>query len=162
MTEHVAGSRVPREARSYQGQRAGMVTRLAASVCDVLVVALAVTVVYLGINAVAFLLHPRQFQFVATSQLPLLALAAAVSVLYLAGSWSVVGGTYGCHLMGIRVVDRRGRRPRPLVSLVRAVLYVVFPVGLLWCAVGSSRRSVQDLILGTYAIYDWMPRPVEP
>ena len=42
------------------------------------------------------------------------------------------------------------------MAVVRAVFCVILPVGLLWCA-GRSRRSVQDIVLGTYAIYDWMP-----
>jgi hypothetical protein len=59
--------------------------------------------------------------------------------------------------MGLRVVDRRGRHPGLLVAAARAVLYVVFPIGLLWCAVSRSRRSLQDLLLLSTVIYDWLP-----
>ena len=44
-----------------------------------------------------------------------------------------------------------------MVAVLRAALYVVFPVGVLWCAMTGSRRSLQDLLLGTYVVYDWMP-----
>ena len=63
--------------------------------------------------------------------------------------------------MGVRVVDRHGRTPGAFLALARAVLYVVFPLGLLWCAAGGSRRSVQDLLLGTRVVYDWMPHQRE-
>ena len=29
-----------------------------------------------------------------------------------------------------------------------------FPIGLLWCGVSSSRKSVQDVVLRTTVIYD--------
>jgi hypothetical protein len=38
---------------------------------------------------------------------------------------------------------------------VRAVVYVVFPLGLLWSAVSSSRRSLQDVLVGSVVVYDW-------
>ncbi|MFL6002153.1 MAG: RDD family protein, partial [Nocardioides sp.] len=79
------------------------------------------------------------------------------AILYLAGSWTIVGRSYGCWLMGLRIVDRRGRSPRLMMALLRALLYVLFPVGLLWCGVGRSRKSVQDLLLRTSVVYDWMP-----
>ena len=59
--------------------------------------------------------------------------------------------------MGLRVVDRQGRSPRLTRSLLRAVFCVLFPLGLLWCGVVRSRKSVQDLVLGTSVVYDWMP-----
>jgi uncharacterized RDD family membrane protein YckC len=55
------------------------------------------------------------------------------------------------------VVDHRGRPLRLLVALLRAVFYVVFPLGLLLCAGGRQHRSVQDLVLRTSVIYDWLP-----
>ena len=35
---------------------------------------------------------------------------------------------------------------------------MLFPLGLLWCAVDGSRRSVQDVVLRTTVVYDWQPR----
>jgi hypothetical protein len=56
-------------------------------------------------------------------------------------------------------VGRRGRRLGPLRSLMRAGFCVVFPIGLFWCVISPERRSVQDLVLWTRVVYDWMPRP---
>jgi hypothetical protein len=36
---------------------------------------------------------------------------------------------------------------------VRAVLCVIFPVGLLWVLVSQENRSAQDLVLRTSVIY---------
>jgi hypothetical protein len=35
----------------------------------------------------------------------------------------------------------------------------VFPIGLLWCAVSTSRRSLQDIVVRTSVIYDWQAHP---
>ena len=50
---------VPREARSYQGTSAGVVTRLAAGIIDVLLVAVALAGSYAAWAALRFVLEPR-------------------------------------------------------------------------------------------------------
>jgi len=134
-----------------------MVTRGIAGAVDAAVVLLMVMVGLLCVNGLSFLLDPRGFRVVGASQEVLVEVALATAVVYLAGTWAVMGRSYGCRLMGLKIVDRRGRSPRFLRSLLRAVFYVLFPVGLLWCCVGRSRKSVQDLVLGTTVVYDWMP-----
>ena len=152
-----APSAVPREARAYQGHRAGMVTRAIAATVDALVVLLVVTAGLVCVNAFVFLLDPRGFRAVGSSQEALVAVALTTAVVYLAASWAMVGRSYGCHLMGLRIVDRRGRSPRMTMALLRAILCVFFPLGLAWCGIVRSRKSVQDLLLGTTVVYDWMP-----
>jgi uncharacterized RDD family membrane protein YckC len=132
------------------------VTRLAAGVLDTLLVLLLLALGYVAANAVAFLVRPSSFQLLTASRPVVIAVALAGAVAYLAGTWWVAGRTWGCDVMGLRIVDRRGRSPRLVVAVLRAVLYVVFPVGVLWCAVTDSRRSLQDLLLGTSVIYDWI------
>jgi uncharacterized RDD family membrane protein YckC len=83
--------------------------------------------------------------------------ALVTAVCYLAGTWTVLGRSYGCRVMGLRVVDRHGRSPRVTRALLRATFCVFFPLGLLWCCVGRARKSVQDIVLGTTVVYDWMP-----
>jgi len=157
MTEG-AVSPIPREARPYQGHRAGLVTRSLAATIDALVVGVLLLSGYLGLNGLLFLVSPRTFQFIDTSFLPVLTVGAGVSILYLAAAWAATGRSYGCHVIGLRVVDRRGRHPRPLAALVRAGLCVFVPIGLFWCAVGRNRRSLQDVVLRTSVVYDWRPR----
>ena len=56
-------SLVPREARPYQGTRAGLVTRLLASTVDALSVSVALLLAHVGFNALLFLVSPRDFEF---------------------------------------------------------------------------------------------------
>ena len=151
-------SAVPREARAYQGEGAGLVTRLLAAAIDAVVVAAALVVAYAGTNLVVFLVDPRGFEFVALSPLTDVTTALLVCLVYLAAAWSITGRTYGDHVMGLRVVNGHGLRLRPLRALLRAALCVGFPIGLLWCAVSPSRRSLQDAVLRTSVVYDWRPR----
>jgi uncharacterized RDD family membrane protein YckC len=158
MSNGTAGvSPVPREARPYQGRRAGLITRSAAAAVDALVVVATLAVGYAGWVGLHFVIDPRGFELAGIEALPGVTWFLVVAVVYLTAAWSVTGRTYGCHLMGLRVVNRRGRHPGVLVAAARAVLYVLFPIGLLWCAVSRSRRSLQDLLLGSTVIYDWLP-----
>lgn len=151
-------SPVPREARPYQGQPAGLVTRGLASTVDGLVVAAVLLGCYLGLNGFLFLLDPRGFEFTGASVVLSLAAGSVVLVAYFTVAWSTTGRTYGCHVMGLRVLDRRHERLRVHLALVRAVLCTYLPVGLLWCAVNRSHHSAQDIVLRTVVVYDWQPR----
>jgi len=151
-------SPVPREARPYQGERAGLVTRVIANSVDALSVSAALVVSYCAFNAAMFLLNPREFEFARPSVLLNLTALLVVLVLYLALAWATTGRTYGAHVMGLRVVGRSGHRVRPWMALLRALFSVGFPIGLFWCAVSTSRRSLQDVVLRTAVIYDWRPR----
>ncbi len=77
---------------------------------------------------------------------------------YLSFSWAGTGRTYGAALLGVRVVNYKGATMRLPGAILRALLCVVFPIGLLWVAVSSANRSVADLVFRTSVIYDWSPR----
>ena len=160
MSAHV--DPVPREARPFQGHRAGLVTRAAAGAIDVGVVIVALVVCYLVVFAFLYLLDPRNFTAPRPSPGLVYAVGSLLLILYLAVSWMGSGRTYGNHLMGLRVVNNRGRRLHPLNALVRAVFYVILPIGLLWVLVSGQNRSLQDLVLRTSVIYDWDVRPQRP
>ena len=149
---------VPREARPYQGETAGLATRLVANTIDALVVAVALGACYLGYASMVFLLSPREFSFPEAGLLLSLAAGLGLSTTYLTLAWWLLGRTYGDHIMGLRVTGR-GRRLGPLRSFGRAVFCVFFPIGLFWCVVSPERRSVQDVVLWTRVVYDWLPRP---
>ena len=61
--------------------------------------------------------------------------------------------------MGLRVVNHRGDRLPWLTSFLRAGFCTVFPLGLAWVLVSRSNRSLQDTVLRTSCIYDWLDRP---
>lgn len=157
MAEHGV-SPLPREARPYQGQRAGLVTRFVAAVVDGLVVALVLLVGYAGLCIVLFMLDPRSFTFPDLELVVSLASGFIILVVYLTIAWWISGRTYGCLLMGLRVVGFRGENMRLVGALVRAVLCAIFPIGLLWIAFSRENRSAQDMLLRTSVIYDWQPK----
>ena len=157
---------IPYEARPYQGRRAGLITRILAAAIDSGLVVIALGVAYLGICAFLFLLNPHKFTPPTPSLSLVTAIGYAVFTLYLALTWTGTGRTYGNHVMGLRVVDRDGGRLHPLLAFVRAVLYAILPIGLLWVLVSGQNRSLQDLLVHTSVIYDWdvraLPSPSDP
>jgi len=152
-------SPVPREARPYQGHRAGLVSRMAVAAIDTLVVGGIVLAGYLGFSGLIFMFNPLSFSWPKASPLLSLTFAMVLAVLYLAAGWSIRGRTYGSHLMGLRVVNYRGKTCRPIGALIRAVFCVFVPIGLLWCGLSRTSSSLQDVALRTSVIYDWQPRP---
>jgi uncharacterized RDD family membrane protein YckC len=146
-------------ARQYQGRRAGVVTRIVASAVDLGVVTAIVGAIYALIAAVAFLLHPRSFHWPTGLGWSIPVIGFLILVPYLTLSWSTTGRTYGDALLGLRVVNYRGERIHIASAALRAVACTVFPIGLLWIAISPANRSLQDLVLRTSVIYDWIPRP---
>lgn len=148
---------VPEEVRSFQGEYAGVVSRVLAGAVDLAVVLVVLAAGYLAVAGLVFLIDPVSFRFPVPSRLVVLGLAVLLLVGYLTMSWTGSGRTYGDRVLGLRVVNRRGRPLRAGMALLRAVFCTVLPVGLLWVAVSANRRSVQDLVLRTAVIYDWSP-----
>jgi uncharacterized RDD family membrane protein YckC len=146
---------VPREARGIQGLTAGIVTRTAANTVDFAAMLGVLAAGYTAWFAARFLIHPAGFSPPAPSLGAVLACGAAVLFGYFTASWATTGRTYGDHLLGLRVVDARGDRLRWRHALARAALCVVFPIGLFWCVVSATSRSLQDTVLRTSVVYDW-------
>lgn len=155
---HIVVDAVPREARPFQGQRAGIVTRTAANTIDFAVVTGILASGYAAWCAVRFLLNPTKFTFPAPPFLVLLACFFSVLFIYFVVSWATTGRTYGNHLLGLRVVNFRGERLRWAGAIVRAAFCIVLPIGLYWAIVSPTNRSVQDTVLRTSVIYDWTTR----
>jgi len=80
---------------------------------------------------------------------------AGLYQLYFAG---IGGQTPGMRLVGIRIIDRRGRPPGPARGLVRllALLPSVGPAGLgwLWAIFDREHRALHDHLAATYVILD--------
>lgn len=157
---HARISPIPREARPYQGQRAGLVTRLIAAVLDSLVIGAVLLGGYLGLVGLLFLFNPRSFEFPDLGVVFSLAAAFFVAVVYLTIFWTLSGRTYGYLVMGLRVLGIGGRRLRLPGAFIRAVFVVVVPIGIVWIPLSRHNKSLQDLVLGTRVVYDWEPRAV--
>ena len=101
----VGDSSVPKQARPFQGHRAGLVTRALAALIDLGLVALTV----IALNAIAAIVR---FLVVRTSGLdiPHLQWSIILGAGFLWSSWTwgwaLTGRTFGGHIMGLRVVSR--------------------------------------------------------
>jgi uncharacterized RDD family membrane protein YckC len=151
----LTGSAVPNRAQPLQGHRSGIVSRLLADGVDVAVVAAVLALGYAGVSVARFLWRSWAFTFPTPSFLRMLALGALTSVLYLTATWATTGRSYGKHVLGLRVVGPMGRL-RLGGALLRSVLCVVFPIGILWVALSPQNRSLQDVVLRTSVVYDWL------
>jgi uncharacterized RDD family membrane protein YckC len=149
-----AATAVPPTRASVNGQAAGFVTRAIGAAVDACAVVLAVVIGYVIVAGFRFLLSPRSFSFPAPGFEVILLVVGVVLAAYLTVTWAIPGRTYGDQLMGLRVADLRGHRLHWSRAAARAVLYVLFPLGLGWVLISSRNRSVQDLVLRTAVVYD--------
>jgi uncharacterized RDD family membrane protein YckC len=158
---------VPAQARAVQGRRAGIISRVLADTVDCAVVAGVLAAGYLGVVAARFLWRSWAFTMPTPSFLLMLILGGVTAVIYLTAAWGTTGRSYGKHLMGLRVIGPFGRRLRFGGAFLRAVFCVVLPIGIAWVAVSRHNRSLQDVVLRTSVVYDWLggaeeEEPVHP
>ena len=162
---------LPTDAVRFQGERAGLVSRAVAAFLDFLIIFGIVLGTIAVIWMLSFVVSPinpadlptsESVQSVADRQrrIPSVGLMIlygyVLNVLYWTAFWALSGRTIGNLLMGLRVVNRKGDHPGWVLSLLRAMFCTIFPIGLLWVAVSKSNRSVQDTVLRTSVIYDWV------
>ncbi|MGK2867688.1 MAG: RDD family protein [Mycobacterium sp.] len=134
-------------------RQAGVVSRSVAAVIDLLFVGVVLGALYVGLILARLMFNPTTFSFPTLNGVFSTAVMFGVAVFYLTACWAVSGCTVGAVTMGLRVTGRRGGRLPPLIALIRAGACVLFPVGLLWVAVDSRRRSLQDVVLGSRVVY---------
>ena len=136
-----------------EARPAGIVSRGLAAVIDLIVVLLLMSAGYVGLILARLVYSPAAFSFPNVNAVFSTLVTFGVAVLYLTACWAVSGRTAGTVTMGLRVVGRRSLRVSPLVALLRAVACVLFPIGLVWVAVDSKRRSLQDIAFRTRVVY---------
>jgi uncharacterized RDD family membrane protein YckC len=133
--------------------RAGVVSRLLALVLDLFVVVVVDLILVAGATLVRALftqdvevaVPPPPWGHVVTLFL---------LVVYMANGWAVGGRTLGMILLGLRAVREDGGDIKLPRAIARALLYLVFPPGILWAVVSSKNASIQDLIVDTAVVYD--------
>jgi uncharacterized RDD family membrane protein YckC len=152
---------VPREARRFQGDRAGFVTRFVAAGIDYAIVTGVLLLLYLGVAVVAFAFNPLSFNVPRAPFLVFLGIWTVIAWTYFATAWATTGRTFGSRVMGIRVVGHRGSIMRPAGAGLRAAFCLAFMPGLFWVIVSNENRSLQDTVLRSSVIYDWTKRAPE-
>ncbi|MFC6151528.1 MULTISPECIES: RDD family protein [Mumia] len=138
-----------------QGKPAGVVTRTIAGGIDYALAVVAVGSTYAGLAALSFLYNPVSWHWPRWPFIVLLVLGGVYLGGYLTACWATSGKTLGGQVMGTRVLGRHGGRVRLWRAALRALVVVVFPIGLFWSAVNRHSRSVQDIVTGTEVVYSW-------
>jgi uncharacterized RDD family membrane protein YckC len=136
------------------GQRAGVVSRVGAAVIDFAVVSLLGVAALLVVAFLRYLVVGPPFEAPTLPQWLSATAGTAIAIGYLAYGWATTGRTVGMQVFGLRLVSRSARPLRPVPAVLRAVLCLVFPAGLLWVAVSRRNASLQDLVLHSTVIYD--------
>ncbi|GAC68207.1 hypothetical protein GS4_14_00370 [Gordonia soli NBRC 108243] len=132
---------------------AGVVSRGVAAVLDVLTVGALMGAIWVGLALTLLVFGANAFHFPDRGVLFTATGFAIVSIAYNSTCWAVSGRTLGGVVMGLRVVNRKGERVRPVVAILRAAGYTFFAVGLLWVAIDPRRRSLQDIVVRTRVVY---------
>jgi uncharacterized RDD family membrane protein YckC len=143
------------EAKTLQGHRAGFVSRIVADAIDLGVIWAIGLSALLFAGVVRYLLTGPPFRIPAVPSRLAAAAGMVIAVCYLASGWAATGRTLGKQVAGLRVTGRSGGRLTLGRALVRAVLCLAFPAGLLWILVSRRNASVQDLLVRTVVVYDW-------
>ena len=148
-------------AKALQGHRAGFVSRFVADAVDLGVIwAIGLSALLFAAVVRYLLTGPPLRTPVVPSWLGAVA-GLVIAVGYLASGWATTGRTLGKQVAGLRLLDHAGGRLPLRRALLRAVLCVAFPAGLLWVLVSHRNASVQDLLVGTAVIYDWSYHPTD-
>lgn len=144
-------------AAPQSAQHAGVVSRGAAFSLDAVATVLLLMACSVGFGLVNAVFSGSIDSAGRLSIGPVLALTPIVFGLYCAAGWTLAGRTFGKALLGLRVVDRSGRHPSAMRSLVRVLGYIVssvFWLGFVWVAVDRERDGFHDKIARTHVIYD--------
>jgi uncharacterized RDD family membrane protein YckC len=149
------------EARALQGHRAGFASRVVADAVDLGVAWLIGLSALLVAGVVMYLLTGPPFSLPVMPNWLDVSAFAVIAAAYLGLSWAATGRSVGKQVAGLRVVDRGGGRLSTWRCFARAVLYVLFPAGLLWILASRRNASIQDLVVGSAVVYDWAYHPAE-
>jgi uncharacterized RDD family membrane protein YckC len=153
---------VPAEARAFQGEPAGIASRVLANSVDLAITIGILFAIYGAVAAALFLRRGSRFRFPTPTYAHAFILGSLILIVYFVVTWTANGQTYGDRLLGIRVRAPDGGLLHPGLATIRAVICVLFPLLLFWAVVDRRRRSVQDLLVRTSVVYDWKLRADTP
>lgn len=152
-----AEAALPPDARSFQGDRAGFPTRLTACLIDVAIIITAVFAIWAGLWLLFLVIDPTQ-QLESPHLGSLIVVGYFLIWAYWTLAWATSGRSVGAWVMGVRVINRTGTRVSWPWAALRSAFCLGFPFGLLWVLFSRRNRSLQDSLMRTNVIYDWVVR----
>jgi uncharacterized RDD family membrane protein YckC len=145
-------------ARAAQGTRAGFVSQALATVLDAAFIFAVDFVLLAAFGFVRFLVDEHSYRMPQPGRAGNVVLYLVIGVGVLWTAWSGSGRAPGMSVLGLRVVDRGGRRLASRRAFWRALLAVAtLGLGVLWVLVSRRNRSVYDVVCGSAVVYDWRP-----
>jgi uncharacterized RDD family membrane protein YckC len=146
---------------SFQGRYAGLASRLAAFVADVVVLTGIFMLVLAAINIAASILTGKSIDFNRNDTWVVIAYLVW-GFIYFAHFWGLNGRTAGGALFGVQVLtddggDVSGRRAIGR-TLAFPLSFLILGLGFLGILLGDQRRALHDVIAGTVVVYSWDAR----
>jgi len=145
------------EVQTRMGHYAGFVTRLAARIIDLIVVAIITTLVGVMANVIITFLSIENERYLTIMGVIVIVVNFIIFLTYYIGSWMLAGQTVGKSLMGLRIVTENGERIRLRNAVVRLFGYFIsslfFFLGYLWVLVDDKRRGWHDIMAHTIVVY---------
>ena len=151
----------PERDLQLQGHYAGLASRLAAFVIDLIAIVLIFDVMGSAAEFLVSTLTGRQFRISELPVLPwlLLALWALAYLIYPVGA---VGKTLGMAIVGLRIVKPDGQAATPREATIRLIAlplsFVTLLYGFVMIWVHADHRALHDRIGNTAVVYDWDAR----
>jgi uncharacterized RDD family membrane protein YckC len=162
VTDHLRSAATPAPAARTSAvpsapARAGVVTRLLAAAVDSAAVVLVTVLLDLAAAGARFVWSPVTFRWPRPAPVVAVVVLLVVAAAYLTLGWALTGRTYGARLMGLRVLTSRHELLGWTRSVLRALTCVIWPLGLLWCGVSRTRKSLADIVVRSVVVYDAAP-----
>jgi uncharacterized RDD family membrane protein YckC len=144
-----------------EGHYAGIVTRSAAFVIDVVLILVAFTIGGHIVEYILSIMLHRTVRFSDANVYPDIALALW-AFLYFAYPQAVSGRTCGMGVVGVRVVRDDGSELSSRRAVVRVLTlplsFLLLCFGLFLIVLRGDRRALHDLIAGSAVVYAWDAR----
>jgi uncharacterized RDD family membrane protein YckC len=151
---------LPKTARAFQGERAGIASRAIAAGIDVTLIFVVVLATAAGLWMLSFIVDPSTAGIDMEGRLPdvlyFVIYGYVLNWAYWTVCWATSGRTIGNLVMGVRVINYKGVHQHWGGAALRSLFCTLFPIGLFWVIVSRSNRSIQDVVLRTSVIYDWV------
>ena len=146
---------------SFQGRYAGIASRFAAFVADVVVLTGIFLLGLAAFNFAASILTGRSVHFDRSDIRVVIAYFAWVFI-YFALFWGLNGRTAGGALFGVQVLTGDGGDVSGLRAIGRTLAFplsfLILGLGFLGILLGDQRRALHDVIAGTVVVYSWDAR----
>jgi len=158
---------------TWRGHYAGIASRIVAIVLDYLIVITAwalsttvFTIFYTSTPTLYRLLFGKTMVVIPTiDNVTKIFMIFVVEAFYFIILWTAIGSTIGGVILGVRIVNKRGKNPTFIQATIRFCTEILVPVfgiiGGIWILFDRRRRALFDIIAGTYVIYSWDAKPDE-